>query len=104
MTSRILIKTMSEDDSVTNPAPRCGGRQPGHPNYQNNFLIHIVERILPNGNEGWHLVALAYQHESGEEILRSEDDLKKNWVRKLCNNMKKPTGRMGADAKDRINH
>ena len=44
-----------------------------------------------------------YKEESGEEILLSEDDLKKNWFCKLCNNMKKPTGRMGADAKDCIN-
>ena len=49
------------------------------------------------------LVALAYKEESGEKNLHSEDDLKKNWVRKLCNNMKNPTGRMGADAKDGIN-
>ena len=58
---------------------------------------------MPNGNEGWRLVALAYQQESGEEILRSEDDSKKNWFCKLSNNMKKPTGKMGADAKDHIN-
>ena len=57
---------------------------------------------MPNGNEGWCLVALAYKEESGEENLRSEDDLKKNWSRKLCNTMKRPTGRMGADAKDHI--
>lgn len=94
---------MTDDESYADPAPRRGGRLPGRPNYQNNILISIVERLLPNGNEGWRLVALAYQQESGEEILRSEDDLKKNWFRKLCNSMKKPTGRMGADAKDRIN-
>ena len=91
------------DDSDGGRTPRRGGRRSGVPNYQNAILIRIVERLLPNGNEGWRLVALAYKEESGEENLRSEDDLKKNWVRKLCNNMKKPTGRMGADAKDRIN-
>ena len=91
------------DDSDGGRTPRRGGRRSGVPNYQNVILIRIIERLLPNGNEGWRLVALAYKEESGEENLRSEDDLKKNWVRKLCNNMKKPTGRMGADAKDRIN-
>ena len=101
--SEVFIKTTSDNESGVDPSPRRGGRQPGRPNYQNNVLIGIVERILPNGNEGWKIVALAYKEESGEEILRSEDDLKKNWVRKLCNNMKKPTGRMGADVKDRIN-
>ena len=95
---------MSEDNSVADPAPRRGGRQPCRPNYQNNVLIRTGERILPNGNEGWCLVALVYQQESGEEILHSEDDSKMNWVCKLCNNMKKPTGTMGIDAKDCINH
>ncbi len=79
---------MSDDESGMDPAPRRGDRQPGRPNYQNNVLIGIVKRILPNGNEGWQIVALAYKEESGEEILHSEDDLKKNWVCKLCNNMK----------------
>ena len=96
MPPRILIKIMSDsDESDLGRAPRRGGRKTGVPNYQNNILIRIVERLLPNGNKGWSLVALAYKEESGEENLRSEDDLKKNWVRKLCNNMKKPTGRMG---------
>ena len=103
LTSRILITIMSDNESDPSPAPRHRGCTPGRPNYQNNILISIIERLLPNGNEGWRLVALAYKEESGEEILRSEDDVKKNWVQKLCNNMKKPTGRMGTDAKDRIN-
>ena len=72
--SKVLIKTLSDDESGMDPAPHHSGHKTGHPNYQNNVLISIVERILPNGNEGWLLVALAYQHESGEEILCSEDD------------------------------
>ena len=98
-----IIKAMRDVDSGADLAPRCGGRQPGRLNYQNDILIGIVERLLPNGNEGWPLVALAYEEESSDKILHSKDDLKKNWFCKLCNNMKKPTGRMGADAKDRIN-
>ena len=97
-----IIKTISDDDSGVDPTHR-GGCQLCHLNYQNNILISIVERLLPNGNEGWHLVAFVYQQESGEEILPSKDDLKKNWFCKLCNNMKKPTGKMGADTKDHIN-
>ena len=49
------------------------------------------------------MVAAAYKEKSGEANLRSEDDLKRNWVRKLCNNMKKPTGRSGDGQTDRIN-
>ena len=61
--------------------PQCNHHDsciPSHANYQNNILIRIVERLIPNGNEGWRLVALAYKEESGEENLRPEDDLKKN--------------------------
>ena len=42
-------------------------------------------------------------NKSGEEILSSKNDLKRNWVCK-CNNTKKPTGRSGADPNDCINH
>ena len=90
---------MSDDDeSADNGHPtHLGG---GRPNYQNNILIPISERILPDGTEGWRLVAIAYKVESKEEVLQSETDIKKNWVKKLCNNFKKPTGRTGQDIKD----
>ena len=32
------------------------GRKPVLPNYQNDKLIPIIERILPNGSEAWRLV------------------------------------------------
>ena len=48
-----IIKAMSNDDSGVDPAPCHSGRQPSRTNYQNNILICIVERLLPNGNEGW---------------------------------------------------
>ena len=53
----------------------------GSPNYHNYILIPIVERILPDGTEGWHLVAIMYQEESKEEVLWAEDDIIKNWVK-----------------------
>ena len=82
----------NEDDSTCLEAAPChsGGRQPCRPNYQNNILIPIVENILPSGTEGWQLVALAYQKESGDVNFHCEHDLKKNWMQKLCNKMKKP--------------
>ena len=70
---------------------RRGGRVPGRANYQNNILIPIIERILPNGAEAWRLVAIAYKAESGEHELQTEEDLRNNWARKLCNNFKKLT-------------
>jgi hypothetical protein len=78
------------------------GRKRGIPNYQNDKLIPIIERILPNGSEAWRLVAIAYKEESGESELRTEIDLKRNWLRKLCNNYKKPTGATGG-IEDRVN-
>ncbi len=97
---------MSDDDESSDPGPctRRGGCLPGRPNYQNNILIPITERILPDGADGRHLVALAYKEESKEEMLRAEDDIKKNWVKKLCNNFKKPTGRTGQDIEDQVAH
>ena len=72
-----------------------GSQVPGRPNYQNHLLIPIIDRISPNGAEGWRLVALAYKEESKETILRTEKELRDNWVKKLCNNFKKPTGMTG---------
>ena len=51
------------------PAPQCnrqGGGVPGCVNYQNNILIQIIKRILPNGAEAWSQVAIAYKEESGK--------------------------------------
>jgi len=70
-------------------------------NYKNELLIDIVEDVLPNGEYGWQTVALAYQEQSKEDILRNTADVKKDWIKVLCNGMKKLTGRMG-EAGDRI--
>jgi hypothetical protein len=72
-------------------------RRKGLVNYKNNLLINIMADVLPNGGYGWQTVALAYQEQSKEEILRDSADMKKHWIRTLCNGMKKPTGRTGED-------
>ena len=54
--------------------------------------------VLPNGEYGWQTVALAYQEQSKEEILRDTADVKKHWIKVLCNGMKEPTGRTGESA------
>jgi hypothetical protein len=79
----------------------CGGRSGGVPNYRNNILIEVVELYLPQGLEAWRAVALAYQRESMETVLRRGEDLRDNWNRKLCNRMQKPTGKPGVNT-DRI--
>jgi hypothetical protein len=57
------------DDTDVCRASRRGGRKTGVPNYQNHILIRIVERLLPNGNEGWCLVALAYKEEKSNGCI-----------------------------------
>jgi hypothetical protein len=51
--------------------------------------------MLPNGEYGWQAVAMAYQERTKEEALRDYTEVKKLWIKNLCNNMKKPTGWMG---------
>jgi hypothetical protein len=67
----------------------------------NDVLIDIVEEILPNGELGWEAVAIAYQAKTNEESLRDMTDVKKHWLKNLCNSMKKPTDRSGKNG-DRI--
>ena len=71
------------------------GRRKGAVNYKNEVLIKIVGELLPNGEYGWQAVAIAYQDATKEETSRDTTDLKKHWIKNLCNNMKKPTGRTG---------
>ncbi len=40
-------------------------------------------------------VALAYQEQTREDDPCNTDVLKRHWVKNLCQNMKKPTGRPG---------
>ena len=77
-------------------------RRKGSVNYKNDALIKIIGEILPNGEYGWDAVAAAYQKVANEETLRDSADLKKHWIKNLCNNMKKPMGGTG-ERGDRIN-
>ena len=95
---------MSDDDDSAglDPAPRRGGgRRQGIPNYNKKIIIPIIKEILPNGPEAWCLVAVTRKEQSGKKNLWSKDDLKHNWISKLCNNMKKPTGSTGENG-DRV--
>jgi hypothetical protein len=76
-------------------------RRKGSVNYKNEVLIKVIGEILHNGVCGWQAMAIAYQSKSNKEALRDSNNLKKHWIRNLCNNMKKPMGRMGEKG-DRI--
>ncbi len=43
----------------------------------------------------WQAVAIVYQEALNKEKLRELDDIKRHWVKNLCNGMKKPTGSRG---------
>ena len=72
-----------------------GGCPRGAKNYKNEVLINIIAGILPNGLYGWEQVAAAYMTAAKEDLIRDTDDLKRHWVKTLCNGMKKPTGGTG---------
>jgi hypothetical protein len=62
----------------------------GPVNYKNNdMLIKIVSERLPNGEYGWQAVSFASHEQSKEEQLRNTDNLKRHWIKTLCNGMKK---------------
>ena len=70
-------------------------RAKGVKNYKNDILIPIITEILPNGEYGWSAVALAYQEQVREDNPHNTDDPRRHWVKNLCQNMKKPTGKPG---------
>ena len=62
-----------------------GGCPRGAKNYKHEDLINIIAGILPNGLNGWEQVAAAYMTAAKEDILRDTDNLKRHWVKTLCN-------------------
>jgi hypothetical protein len=88
---------------ANNQSQGVRGRPPGACNYKNNILISIVKEHPPQGLEAWREVALAYQIQSGEATLCHGEDLRDNWIKKLCNRMQKPSGEPGKHC-DRILH
>jgi hypothetical protein len=77
-------------------------RRKGSVNYKNEVLIQLISKILPNGEYSWQAVAMAYQERTKEEAFHNCTDVKKHWIKNLCNNMKKPIDWTGEDG-DRIN-
>ncbi len=69
----------------------------GSVNYKNKVLIKLISKIFPNGEYGWQAVAMAYQEKTYVEALHDSLDVKKHWIKNLCNNMKKPTSKTGED-------
>jgi hypothetical protein len=77
-------------------------KKAGTTNYNNEIFISIVNAIKPAGAEAWRRVAILYQQETKEASPRDHEDLKRHWTEKLCNKFKKPTGKSGEAATDRV--
>ena len=74
------------------PKSKTTGRSSGHPNYQTDKLLDIIEAVKPLGSENWKAVAKQYKIISGEELERDHNDLKIKF-KKLHNlGAGKPTG------------
>jgi hypothetical protein len=67
----------------------------GSGNYKNKVLIKIINKLLPNGEVAWEAICTAYFNQSNEKALRNTMDVRKHWIKNLCNNMQKPTVRTG---------
>ena len=67
----------------------------GAKNYKKEALLNVVKEILPAEAYAWEQVANLYKESSGENNVSDKDDVKHNWMEKLCNKFKKPTGRRG---------
>jgi hypothetical protein len=73
----------------------------GSVNYKNDLLISIINELFPNGEVAWEAVCTAYFNQLKEKALHNMVDMRKHWIKNLCNNMQKPMGRTGKNG-DRI--
>jgi hypothetical protein len=62
------------------------------PYYNKSLLLELVKQFKPTCAAHWRLIAQAYQQRTGEAELRRPSSLKRFFIEKMCNNMKKPTG------------
>ena len=66
--------------------------------YKNSILLSILEKVLPSNVTDWEAVCAEYQNQSGEDILRDVDSIKRHFNEKLCNKHQKVTGESSASA------
>ena len=52
------------------------GCSSGHPNYQTDKLLDVIEAIKPLGSENWKAVVKQYRIHSGDQFERDVTDLK----------------------------
>ena len=68
------------------------GTRKGKPNYKSSILLKVVRSILPASKLGWEEVAEDYKLSTKEEDLRGYEDVKRHFIKKMCDSNKKVTG------------
>ena len=78
---------------MSQPTANSGRKSP---NYKNHILLEIIKGIEPAGRVDWERVAVRYQENSNEAVLRDYQDIKRHFIQKMCNSQKKVTGESSA--------
>ena len=74
------------------------GTRKGKPNYKNGVLLKVIRSILPASKSGWEEVASDYRIATKEDDLRGYEDIKRHFIKKMCDSNKKVTGSSAPDA------
>jgi hypothetical protein len=77
------------------PALKTAGSRAGKPNYQPELALAAIREIKPTSMAAWDAVARRYHKLSGEQEPRLPADIKRYFIRILCENNIKPTGLSG---------
>jgi hypothetical protein len=75
--------------------PKRRGRMAGAKTYNKPTLLKLVSQYKPTNMVLWGTVAEQYRIACGELEARPAAVIKKFFVHKMCNNMRKPTGSSG---------
>ena len=74
------------------------GTRKGKPNYKSQTLLKAIRSILPASKAEWEEVARDYQMVTKEEDERGYEDVKRHFIKKMCDSNKKVTGSSGPAA------
>ena len=77
--------------------PKKRGRQAGAKRYNKHTLYKRVSQLKPTNMLLWEVVADQYRDQRGELEARQASVIKKFFIQKLCNNIRRPTGSSGID-------
>jgi hypothetical protein len=91
-----MVRTQKSVIEKEAPKKR-GGRQSGAKTYNKTTLLKLIKRYKPTNSVLWGTVAEQYRVECGEIEARPSLTIKKFFIQKMCNNLRKPTGSSGVD-------